>query len=628
MDKKGWIIIVLCVLGIVGNNWYAGRKQQEWKDQQALLEAAKPKPEVPPAGADGTPATPADPSAAPDKPGGELVVTPPAPKFAEAEHVLLVEDANPKHTVRYIFTNRGGGIKRVEFPGDPVHANTDAPVVMNNAIERAIGALSDGVDRVETGEYKLISSGPDHVTYEGVTSSGMLARKHYTVDPAQPKGLPSLRLSLGLTNPGTAEVNTAGWYLFAGSSAPLLADEYEAQTGVAWMDGDGTEFETETMFKGGWFSSAKAVFQQDIVDTKWFGVINQYYSILLAPTTPGPRSTWSLPVNTTVEGRRAGEAKSRLGIQSALGLGGGVVAPGATAQHEWKIFAGPKNYDALKKVQPGFEEVLLYGDMPIFGWMASPFSRMLNWALHRIKTVVPDFGIAIIILTIIIRFLIWPLHAKAQRTMKRMALLNPIMQELRTKHEGDPQKLNQEMMKLYQEYGINPLGGCLPILLQMPIFFGFYRMLQYASELRHEPFLWVKDLAQPDTLFYIPLPLFGYFPVNVLPLIMAATMVVQMRMTPMTGDKMQQRIFTFMPFIFLIICYNFASALSLYWTTTNIFSIAQSWWMKRQPEVTLEKRKPKPKPKASDLSSMRRQMMGLPPEKEKKPGNRPPRTGG
>lgn len=624
MDKKGWIIIVLCLLGLWGNFELTQKRQREWKEEQAKLEAARPKPTTPPAAGPADPSRPADAAA---KPEAELEVMPPTPAFAEAEHTFVVEDANPKHRVHYVFTNRGGGIKRVEFPGDPVHANTDAPVVMSNAIARAIGALSDGIDRVETGEYQLISSGPDHVTYEGTTSAGLKARKHYTLEPAKPKGLPSLRLTLSLTNPGTSEVNTAGWFLFTGSAAPLLSDEYEAQTGIAWMDGTTTEFEPETMFKGGWFSSAKAIFQQEIADTKWFGVINQYYSVIVSPAAGGKLSSWALPVNTTVEGRRAGQAKSRLGVQAALGLGGGVIPPGGQAELKWTIFAGPKNYDALKKVSPGFEEVLLYGDMPIFGWMASPFSRMLNWALHRIKSVVPDFGIAIIILTIIIRFLIWPLHAKAQRTMKRMALLNPIMQEMRTKYENEPQKLNQEMMKLYQEYGINPLGGCLPIFLQMPIFFGFYRMLQYASELRHEPFLWVKDLAQPDTLFHLPAVL-GNFPVNALPLLMAVTMVVQMKMTPMTGDKMQQRIFGFMPFIFLFICYNFASALSLYWTTTNIFSIAQSWWMKRQPEVTLEKRKPKPKPKAEDLSAMRRRMMGLPAEKEKKPGNRPPRTGG
>jgi len=166
---------------------------------------------------------------------------------------------------------------------------------------------------------------------------------------------------------------------------------------------------------------------------------------------------------------------------------------------------------------------------------------------------------------------------------------------------------------LYKDYGVNPFGGCLPLLLQMPIFFGFYRMLQYAAELRHESFLWVSDLSQPDTIGY--LPVLG-IPINVLPLLMAATMILQMRLTPQTADKMQRRIFMFLPLIFLFICYNFASALSLYWTTQNIFSIGQTWWMRRQPEVELVKRQPRPKLAPPGVSQ------------KKKKKNRPPRTGG
>jgi YidC/Oxa1 family membrane protein insertase len=177
--------------------------------------------------------------------------------------------------------------------------------------------------------------------------------------------------------------------------------------------------------------------------------------------------------------------------------------------------------------------------------------------------------------------------------------------------------MNQEMMKLYKDYGVSPLGGCLPVLLQMPIFFGFYRMLQYAAELRHESFLWVADLSQPDTITYIA----GY-PINLLPLLMAVTMVLQMKMTPQTADKTQQRIFQFMPLIFLFICYNFASALSLYWTTQNIFSIGQTWLMQRQPDVTLEKKKRRP-----SLAEMKKQMAKQG-GKSKKPKNRPPKTGG
>ncbi|MDG2122471.1 MAG: membrane protein insertase YidC, partial [Verrucomicrobiales bacterium] len=200
------------------------------------------------------------------------------------------------------------------------------------------------------------------------------------------------------------------------------------------------------------------------------------------------------------------------------------------------------------------------------------------------------YGIAVILVTVILRILIWPLHAKSTRTMKRMSQLTPKMNEVREKYKDNPQKQQQEMMTLYKTYGVNPFGGCLPMFLQIPIFFGFYRMLQSAVELRGQSFLWVEDLSMPDTIAQV-----GGIDVNPLPLLMAVTMVLQMAVTPTSGDKMQQRMFMIMPVVFLFICYNFASALALYWTTQNIFAIGQTWLMGKMPQPTLEKKKPAPK---------------------------------
>jgi YidC/Oxa1 family membrane protein insertase len=159
------------------------------------------------------------------------------------------------------------------------------------------------------------------------------------------------------------------------------------------------------------------------------------------------------------------------------------------------------------------------------------------------------------------------------------------MTEMREKFKDDPQKMNQEVMKLYKEYGVNPFSGCLPLLVQIPIFFGFYSMLGTAIELRNSSFFWVADLSQPDTIGYI----LG-LPINVLPIVMAGTMVWQMVITPKTGDAMQQRIFYFMPIIFLVFCYNYASGLALYWTTQNLFSIVQLYLTRNKPLPTLEKK--------------------------------------
>ena len=192
---------------------------------------------------------------------------------------------------------------------------------------------------------------------------------------------------------------------------------------------------------------------------------------------------------------------------------------------------------------------------------------------------------------------------------------------------------------MYRDYGINPLGGCLPLLVQIPIFFGFYIMLQYAVELRQQPFLWVEDLALPDTVATLPFafPFLGDG-VNLLPIVMAVTMVLQMALTPKTGDKMQRRLFMMMPIIFFFFCYNFASALALYWTTSNIFAIIQMLITRRLPDPELKKKKgaakksfmQKMQERAEEAQkaqkAMRsRQMGGQGPKKPKKRG---PRTGG
>ena len=229
-----------------------------------------------------------------------------------------------------------------------------------------------------------------------------------------------------------------------------------------------------------------------------------------------------------------------------------------------------------------------WGDVMQYGWFWF-VSRPLNFLLNTYHDLLDgiahnwSWGLAIILLTITVRIVIWPLHAKSTHTMKRMAKLKPEMDKLKEKYPDDPNKLNTEMMGLYRKFGINPLGGCLPMFIQIPIFFGFYRMLQYAVELRGQGFLWVNDLSQPDTLAHI-----SGVPINLLPVVMAITSFLQIKMTPMTGDKMQQRIIMFMPFMFFFFCYNFASALALYWTTQNIFSIGQTWLMSKVPEPELK----------------------------------------
>jgi YidC/Oxa1 family membrane protein insertase len=208
--------------------------------------------------------------------------------------------------------------------------------------------------------------------------------------------------------------------------------------------------------------------------------------------------------------------------------------------------------------------------------------------------VIGNYAASILTLTVIVKLLLWPIQNKANRSMRQMAALSPKIQELRDKYKDDPTRMNQEVMKLYKQYGINPVGGCLPMLIQIPIFFGLFTMLRQAVELRNAHFLWIRDLSQPDTVAH--LPVLGW-PVNVLPLLMALTNVWMMRLTPKSGDPTQQRVMMFTPIIFVVFCYNFAAALALYYTTQNLLTILQLYINRRQPMPKLEKVAPAEKRK-------------------------------
>ena len=209
-----------------------------------------------------------------------------------------------------------------------------------------------------------------------------------------------------------------------------------------------------------------------------------------------------------------------------------------------------------------------------------------------------NYGVAIILLTLMIKAITWPLQSIANRSGKRMQALAPKLKELQAKYKESPEKLQTETFALYKDYGVNPFGGCLPAFIQMPVFFSLYYMLQNAVELRGQSFLWVHDLTQPDTVFSVALPFVvpfinaSHFALHPLPLMVTALTMVMMRLTPQIGDPTQAKVAQFMPLIFLVIFYNFAAALSLYYVINNSVSIIQIYRNLKKPMPDL-KRKPR-----------------------------------
>ncbi|MEA3428246.1 MAG: membrane protein insertase YidC [Thermodesulfobacteriota bacterium] len=256
-----------------------------------------------------------------------------------------------------------------------------------------------------------------------------------------------------------------------------------------------------------------------------------------------------------------------------------VIQPGTQYDYEYKLFFGPKSTKILKQSGYNLSKAIDFG---MFDFIAKP----CLWFMNFLYGIIPNYGIAIIILTIATKVILWPLGTKSYKSMAEMKKIQPLMTELREKYKNDKKRMNEEIMALYKTYKVNPVGGCLPMIVQLPVFFALYRMLYEAIELRHAPFFgWITDLSAPDRLFHfnfsVPLmqPPCG---IPVLTIIMGATMFLQQTMSPSVGDPTQAKMMKFMPVIFTVIFINFSSGLVLYWLINNVLSIAQQYYITKK----------------------------------------------
>ena len=283
--------------------------------------------------------------------------------------------------------------------------------------------------------------------------------------------------------------------------------------------------------------------------------------------------------------QKAREASVGLGITSTQVLEttyidpSGPVPPGTERTYQYRIYFGPKSLENLGSVGADLAKIVDFG---FFDIIAKPLLHVMNF-LHRY---LPNYGVVIIIITIIVKLLFWPLSNKSYQSMSQMKKLQPKMAELRAKYKNDKKMMNQEIMNLYKLYKVNPLGGCLPMIFQIPVFFAFYKMLYQAIELRHAPFfLWIDDLSAPDRLFSfdftIPMMAAPYG-IPVLTIIMGASMFLQQKMSPPPGDPTQAKMMMFMPIFFTFIFINFPSGLVLYWLVNNILSMGQQYYVTKK----------------------------------------------
>jgi len=248
--------------------------------------------------------------------------------------------------------------------------------------------------------------------------------------------------------------------------------------------------------------------------------------------------------------------------------------PDQQASTRFAIYMGPRDLAILKSLHNGLDRAIN------FGW-TDVIAKPLLYALRFFDTYTGNYGLAIIILTVLIKILFWPLTHKSYKSMKEMQKLQPLMAKIREKYKGNKEQMNRELMGLYKTYKVNPMGGCLPMIIQIPVFFALFRILGNSIELRHAPFiLWIHDLSAPDRLFNFPFSIPFMSPpygIPVLTLLMGASMLIQQKMTPTPGDPTQAKIMMFLPVIFTVMFINFPSGLVLYWLVNNLLSIGQQY---------------------------------------------------
>jgi YidC/Oxa1 family membrane protein insertase len=246
----------------------------------------------------------------------------------------------------------------------------------------------------------------------------------------------------------------------------------------------------------------------------------------------------------------------------------------------YTLYLGPRELSILQEMNMNLEAAI------DFGW-TDVIAKPLLYALRFFHQYVGNYGIAIILLTVLIKILFWPLTHKSYKSMKEMQKIQPLMAKLREKYKGNREQMNKEMMALYRTYKVNPMGGCLPMIIQIPVFFALFRILGSAIELRHAPFVWwINDLSAPDRLFQFPFEIPFMTPpygIPVLTLFMGASMFIQQKMTPVPGDQTQAKIMMLMPVIFTVMFINFPSGLVLYWLVNNILSIGQQYRVLKKP---------------------------------------------
>ena len=451
----------------------------------------------------------------------------------------------------------GGELTRIELLQHKDSANQSKNVVlMESDSGRTYVGQSGLIGTSAPNHRSLFTVRPGMRTLEGANSiqlildaeqDGVKLTKTYTFK----RGDYEIELSHEVTNGSAAAITPSVYVQLVRDASKLEGDSnfYSTFTGPAiYTDAEKFRKVTfEDIDKGKQPPAAQT-------DKGWIAIVQHYFVSAFQPLDKGTVELFTRKIDNKL-----------YAVGAIMKMGS--IAPGAKATSTGKLYTGPQESANLEKFAPDFDLVKDYG------WLTL-IAKPIFWLMEQIQKLLGNWGWTIIVLTIMIKLAFFPLSAASYRSMAKMKLVTPKMTAIRERHKGDPQQMNAAMMELYKTEKINPLGGCLPVVVQIPVFIALYWVLLASVEMRHAPWLgWIQDLAAPD-------------PWYILPVIMAASMFVQTKLNPTPPDPIQAKVMMFMPIAFSVMFFFFPSGLVLYWVVNNLLSIAQQWVITQNAEKT------------------------------------------
>ena len=486
------------------------------------------------------------------------------------------------------FTDSGGAILNVAFKKYPATQGQSDPFVFNELHADPLMAFVGipGLDR--TARYELVSRTDSEVVYRTVLENRLEVTRRYSLSPDKsPNSDPYLiHCETTLRNLAGTAAGPMRMQVSIGTAAPsnVLDNGYQLTTEY-WNGKDQTLVRRSELEESGGILGYGAHGPRPVIagagPIAWATVKNQFFAAILTPD----EAASGLETHRVKLLDRLPDADRRAyGITGNVDFDVPAIAPGAQAKLAGSLYVGPKEYprlsntDVFKRDQ---DRVMDLGNF-IFRFCAAILLTLMTW-IHGWTA---NWGIAIVLTTLALKLAFLPLTLSQARSSRRMQKIMPEMKLVREKYKDNPQKQQTAMMELYKQHKVNPLGGCLPMLLTIPFFFAFFKMLQSAAELRYAPFLWAHDLSAPDTVFSLSLPVIGSLGINILPIVLCAVAFFQMRLTPQPAvDNAQMKMMKWMPLMFLFFYYNYSCALSLYSTVNGLFIIVQQLIVNRVPDI-------------------------------------------